>query len=139
MKQKSEAFEKAKKYITRVGTNFGFAPKVLRIDNGTEYINKKTKDWSAEKGIEIQTTAPYSPSQDGIAERFNRTLIELARTMLIAKDLPHFLWAEAVHHAAYTRNRALLERLTEKRPKRRGPDGNPICRIYRNLEATFEF
>ena len=48
--------------------------------------------------------APYSPSQNGIAERFNRTLIELVR--VIAKGLTTFLWDEAVSHATYIRNRS---------------------------------
>ena len=59
-----------------------------------------------DEGIIIETSAPYSPSQNGVAERFNRTLLELARAMLISKNLPTFLWDEAVAHAAYLRNRA---------------------------------
>jgi hypothetical protein len=51
-------------------------------------------------------TAPYSPSQNGVAEHMNRTLVELARAMLIAAKLPEFLWEPAVEHAAYIRNRA---------------------------------
>ena len=51
-------------------------------------------------------TAPYSPSQNGVAERMNRTLVELARAMLTAKKLPEFLWEAAVAHAAYLRNRS---------------------------------
>ena len=57
------------------------------------------KKWVAEKGITIETTAPYSPSQNGIAERLNRTLLKTARAMIIAKGLLKFLWDEAVAHA----------------------------------------
>ena len=46
-------------------------------------------------------TAPYSPSQNGVVERINCTLMELARAMLIAAKLPEFLWEPAVEHAAY--------------------------------------
>ena len=45
------------------------------------------KKWAAEKGITIETTAPYLPSQNGVAERLNRTLLEMARAMIIAKGL----------------------------------------------------
>ena len=59
------------------------------------------KKWAAEKGITIKTTAPYSPSQNSIAEHLNRTLLETARAMIIAKELPKFLWDEAIAHANY--------------------------------------
>ena len=61
------------------------------------------KKWVAEKGITIETTAPSSPSQNGIAERLNQALLETARAMIIAKGLPKFLWDEAVAHANYLR------------------------------------
>lgn len=77
------------------------------MDNGTEYINKDLITWCKGKVIELQTTAPYSPQQNGISERQNRMLTELARAMITDKNLPEFLWAEAVAHATYVRNRAL--------------------------------
>ena len=117
MKHKSEAFEKVKEYLTFIERRFGHLPKILRVDNGSEYINKDLKGWCREKGIELQTTAPYSPSQNGVAERFNRTLLELARAMLIAKKLPNFLWAEAVAYAAYLRNRAPTKALCGRTPE----------------------
>ncbi|GBE86811.1 hypothetical protein SCP_1000530 [Sparassis crispa] len=117
MKHKSEAFEKVKEYLTFIERHFGHLPKILCVDNGSEYINKDLKGWCCEKGIELQTTAPYSPSQNGVAERFNRMLLELARAMLIARKLPNFLWAEAVAYAAYLQNRALMKALHGKTPE----------------------
>jgi len=69
-------------------------------------VNPEIEKWASEKGITIETTAPYLPSQNRIAERFNRTLLELTLAMLIGKQLPVFLWDEAVSHAVYLRNRA---------------------------------
>ena len=117
MKNKSEAPDKIKEYTTYTERKFDVKLKTLRVDNGGEFINKEVKKWCQEKGIELQTTAPYSPSQNGIAERFNRTLIELARAMLIAKNLPSFLWEEAVTHAAYLRNRAPTRALQQITPE----------------------
>jgi hypothetical protein len=51
--------------------------------------------------MEIQQTAPYSPSQNGVAERMNRTLVELAHMMITALKLPEFLWEPTVAHVAY--------------------------------------
>ena len=76
------------------------------FDNGKELVNEKLRKLAAEEGIIIKTSAPYFPSQNGVAERLNRTLLELARAMLISKDLPISLWDEAVAHAAYPWNQA---------------------------------
>ena len=74
------------------------------MDRGTEFVNEPLKSWCDSRGIRLQLTAPYSPSQNGVAERMNRTLVELARAMLAAFKLPQFLWEPAVLHAAYLRN-----------------------------------
>lgn len=52
-------------------------------------------------GIEHQKTAPYTPEQNGRCERDNRTIVEMARSMLYAKNLDEELWAEAVLCAVY--------------------------------------
>jgi hypothetical protein len=72
--------------------------------------------WCKACGIEIHKTAPYSPSQNGVAEHMNRTLIELGRTMLVASELPKFLWEYAVAHAAYLQNRSYIKHLPTSTP-----------------------
>lgn len=59
---------------------------------------------------------PYTPEQNGAAERENRTLVESGRSMLHAKDLPLKLWAEAVNTAAYILNRTGPTSVNEKTP-----------------------
>ena len=54
--------------------------------------------------MEICYTAPYSPSQNGVAEQMNRTLVELSQAMIIANDLPEVLWEYTVLHTAYLCN-----------------------------------
>jgi hypothetical protein len=116
LKDKTNAFDRIQEHGAKIERKFGRWPKWIRFDNGTELVNDKVKTWAASKGIEIEVTAPYSPSQHGVAERFNRTLLELARAMLIAKDLPPFLWDEAVAYANYLRNRAPTRALEGKTP-----------------------
>jgi hypothetical protein len=72
--------------------------------------------WCKEWGIEIYLTAPYSPSQNGIAERMNRTLAKLGHTMLIGNDLPEFLWEYSIMHAAYLCNRTYTKHLLNSTP-----------------------
>ena len=112
LKRKEEAAQYVKNYLTNLKTH-DKNPKAIRVDRGTEFINENLTSWCREQGLDIQTTAPYSPSQNGIAERMNRTLVELARAMMKGQNLPEFLWEYAIAHAAYLRNRshtAILKR-----------------------------
>ena len=116
LKTKDEAARKIQEYVAAIENKFDRKSKKIRFDNGKELVNKEIKKWAGEKGITIETTAPYAHSQNGVAERFNRTLLELARAMLIANELPIFLWPEAVAHAVYIRNRSPTKALADKTP-----------------------
>jgi hypothetical protein len=115
MKNKKEAVQHVKNYLTRLKTQ-GKLPKAVRFDNGKEFLNDELKEWCAQQGINIQTTAPYSPSQNGVAERMNRTIVEIARAMIRANQLPQFLWEHAIAHAVYVRNRAFTKPLGNTTP-----------------------
>lgn len=81
--------------------------KALRFDRGGEYSSTEFKAWCAQRGIVLEPTAPYSPQQDGKAERYNRTLVEKARVMLLAAGLdPRQYWRYAVVYANWLRNRS---------------------------------
>ena len=107
MKTKGEAFDRIKEQVAKIEQKFGKAPRWIRINNGKEFVNKEMKKWAAEKGITIETTAPYLPSQDGIVKCLNQTLLKTARAMIIAKGLLKILWDKAVAHANYLGIRSL--------------------------------
>ncbi|GJY29158.1 retrovirus-related pol polyprotein from transposon TNT 1-94 [Tanacetum coccineum] len=86
----------------------------VRTDNGTEFVNKDLIDYYENIGITHEKTVPRTPQQNGVVERRNRTLVEVARTMLIFSKAPLFLWAEAVATACYTQNRSLIHTLHDK-------------------------
>jgi len=117
IKTKDETSSKIRQYLIFIQHQYGHKPKRVRIDQGREYLNNEFKNWCAEQGIQIEPTAPYSPSQNGVAERYNRTLAELARAMLIARNIPTYLWDHAINHAHYVRNRAYTRALPEKTPQ----------------------
>ena len=68
MKTKGEAFDQIKEQVAKIERKFGKAPRWIRIDNGKEFVNKEMKKWAVEKGITIETTAPYLPSHNRVAE-----------------------------------------------------------------------
>ena len=66
------------------------------MDNAREFILSEFQEYLDSEGIILETTSTYLPSQNGVAERLNRTLIERARAMIINSGLPKFLWEEAI-------------------------------------------
>nr|GEW11517.1 reverse transcriptase domain-containing protein [Tanacetum cinerariifolium] len=75
---------------------------------GTEFLNKTLNTFFKEEGIEHQTSTAQTPEQNSVVERQNRTLVEAARMMLSASQLPLFFWAEAIETACYTQNRSII-------------------------------
>lgn len=80
--------------------------RILRTVNGKEFVNKQFEDYLRRLGIRHQTSADYTPEQNGLAERGNRTIVERARCMLFEADLPKTFWAEAAATAVYLMNRS---------------------------------
>ncbi|KAL0344260.1 UNVERIFIED_CONTAM: Retrovirus-related Pol polyprotein from transposon TNT 1-94 [Sesamum angustifolium] len=82
MREKSEVFKVFKKFKNLVEKQSGRSIKVLRSDRGKEYNNSEFDKFCEEEGIEHQTTVSYNPQQNGVSERKNRTVMEMARSML---------------------------------------------------------
>lgn len=108
LKHKSDVFERFKEFDTMVRNQRGKQIRVLRADRGTEFQNINMKTYLAKSGIVLETSAPYTPQQNGRIERDNRTIMESARSMLAKGNVPLSLWAEAVNTAVYVKNRATL-------------------------------
>ena len=106
MKHKNEVFKKYKEFETATTGGGDLKIATLRSDNGGEYLSGEFKEYLEHKGVHHELTVPYSPEQNGVAERMNRTLLESARTMIAHAGLPDSYWAEAVATAAYVRNRS---------------------------------
>lgn len=85
---------------------FGVKISRFRSDNGGEYTSKAMRSFCASKGIKMELTVPYTPEQNGICERMNRTLVEKARSMLFDSAVGREFWGEAIQTAAYLTNRS---------------------------------
>lgn len=103
---KNEVYSIFKEYQVMVENETGHTIKVLRTDNGREYLSQEFKAYLKSKGIRHQFTIPYTPEQNGVAERFNRTIVEKARCMMHVANCDHKMWAEAVNTAVYLKNRS---------------------------------
>jgi transposase InsO family protein len=111
---KSETQEVLKKFLRRVHNEFDAKVKMIRSDNGTELKNTQVEDFLDEEGIKHEFSAPYTPQENGVAKRKNRTLIEMARTMLDEyKTLDRF-GVEAINTACHPTNRLYLHKLLKK-------------------------
>ena len=116
LKHKSDVLECFMDFHKLIMTQYNACVKVLRTDNGTEYVNKEFDEYLSNFGIVHQTTCPNTSEQNGLAERKNRHLLEITRCIMMAMNVPKFLWSEAVMTAAYLMNRMPSRVLGYKTP-----------------------
>jgi hypothetical protein len=110
---------------------FGLRIKKIRSDNGTEFKNSQIEGFLEEEGIKHEFSSPYTPQQNGVVERKNRTLLDMARTMLDEyKTLDRF-WAEAINTACYAINRLYLHRTLKKTSYELLTDKKPNVSYFR--------
>jgi transposase InsO family protein len=109
MTAKDEAFTHARDLILRLQNEFPKnAMRAICSDNGTEFKNTQFATFCASLGLEHQFSSPYVPQQNGIVECKNRTLVEMARTMLDEHRTPRRFWAEAINTACHVSSRIFL-------------------------------
>jgi len=105
LKNKSDTFGKFKEWHTLIENQMGTKLKVLRTDNGLEFVSEQFNEFCRLKGIKWHRTVPRTPQQNGLVERMNRTLLERVRCMLLGAGLPKSFWGEALTITAYLINR----------------------------------
>jgi transposase InsO family protein len=116
LKNKSEAFENFKIYKEMVENEMDSKIKCLRYDNGGEFTSKEFMDYCNNHGIKRQFFIARTPQQNGVVERKNRTVQEMAQTMLMDSKLTDIFWTQAVHTTVHIQNRVMLRNNTDKTP-----------------------
>ena len=94
----------------------GLSIKTLRTDRGGEFVSTDFNIFCEENGICTELSAPYTPEQNGVAERKNRTVVGMARSMLQAKVLPTCFCVEAVATAVYILNLSPTRAVRDQTP-----------------------
>lgn len=116
LNEKSDARDAFKHFRAAVERDGANKIGTLRTDGGGEYDNGILLKHLANHGIKWEHSSPHSPEQNGLAERFNRTILDKVRAMLKQADLPPRYWAEAVAHAVHLYNRAPHRAITGVTP-----------------------
>jgi transposase InsO family protein len=105
-----------KGFAKRAKNVFDFKIKKIRSDNGSKFKNSRIEDYCDEKGVKHKFSAKYTPQQNGVVERKNQTLIDMARSMLSKYNVSGSFWAEAINTACHASNRLYCHRLLKKTP-----------------------
>jgi IS30 family transposase len=106
---------------------------VFRSDNGKEYFNKALRKYFLEKGIVHQSSCNDTPQQNGIVERKNKHLLEVARALCFTNKVPKYLWGEVILTATYLINRMPTRVLNFKTPLQVFTNCNPKFRLSSTL------
>nr|GEZ57354.1 putative ribonuclease H-like domain-containing protein [Tanacetum cinerariifolium] len=107
LKTKVETSGILRNFITEIENLKDLKVKIIRCNNRGEFRNKEMNDFYSRKGIKKEFSNARTPQQNGVAERRNKTLIEVARTVLADAKLPVTFWTKAVNTACYVQNRVL--------------------------------
>jgi transposase InsO family protein len=113
LRDKSKTQGTLKRFLRRAQNEFELNVKI-RSDNESEFKNLQVEEFLEEEGIKHEFSAPYTPQQNGVVERKNMTLIDMARTMLEEYKTSERFWSEAVNTACHAINRLYLHRLLKK-------------------------
>ena len=102
LKQKDEAFGAFKIFKAEVENQLNIKIKVLRSDRGGEYFSNEFTHFCEENGIIHESSAPHTPQQNGVAERKNRTFLEMINSMIVYSKLNNNLWGGTFNRMSYS-------------------------------------
>ena len=129
LKNKSEAFENFKIYKEMVENEMDSIIKFLRQDNGGEFTSKEFMDYCNNHGIKRQLSVARTPQQNGVVERKNEIVQEMAQTMIMDSKLTDIFWTKDVHTEVHIQNKVILRNNNDKTPYElwKGSIDNNLC------------
>ena len=105
MHDKSEVATMFENFYTMISTQYDSNIQFLRTDNGTEYFNETLNNFLLKKGMLHQSSCVNTPQQNGVPKRKNRHLLEIARSLLFASNVPKRFWGDALLTSCFLINR----------------------------------
>jgi transposase InsO family protein len=109
-------FEHFQSLALRLNNEHPNCLKAIRSDNGTKFRNASFDQFCLEHDVDQQFSGPHVPQQNGVVERKNRTLVEMARMILDEHRTPGHFWANAINTACYISNQNFLRSLLNLTP-----------------------
>jgi len=109
-------YEYLVQYVNEIQNLTGKMIKELRCNNGKEHINRRVFQFVKEKGIIIKSCPAYVYELNGIAERYNRSLVDVRRCLLSEAKVERKFWPKVIKTAAYLKNRTLTNTIERKTP-----------------------
>jgi transposase InsO family protein len=113
---KSETPEIFKTFVRRFQREYNSSIVKIQSDNGFEFKNINIEDWCDKESVKHEFSATYTPQQNRVVKRKNKTLITLTRAMVDDYGTPKIFWVEAINTVCHATNRVYLHRLLEKTP-----------------------
>ncbi|PNX70081.1 copia-type polyprotein, partial [Trifolium pratense] len=135
LKDKSSAFEVFRKFKALVEKESNHQIKCLRTDRGGEFTSSQFNDFCSEHGIKRQLTAAYTPQQNGVSERKNRTLMNMVRSMMSGMSVPKRFWPEAVVWATHVINRSPTLSVKDRTPEEAWSEMKPSVAHFKVFDC----
>ncbi|KAL1189499.1 Retrovirus-related Pol polyprotein from transposon TNT 1-94 [Cardamine amara subsp. amara] len=133
LKHKDEVFRAFIEWSAMVENQTERKIKILRTDNGLEFCNQHFNNYCKERGIIRHQTCAYTPQQNDVAERMNRTIMEKVRSMLSDSGLPKTFWAEATNTAVILINKTPSSVINSEVPDKRWSGNFPVYSYLRRF------
>lgn len=116
IKHKSETASCLKEYVNYVENQFSKKVKQIQCDNGKEYMNREILNFVKYKGIQLTTCPPYVHELNGVAERYNRSAMDIGRCLMREANIHRRYWPEVMNTVAYLKNRTIANTAVNKSP-----------------------
>ncbi|XP_071741905.1 uncharacterized protein [Rutidosis leptorrhynchoides] len=126
LKYKDEVFDNFICFVSLLSNQFNKKVKMIRNDNGTEFVNNQMKDFLNKNGIFLLTTIAYTLQQNGLVERKHRHILNVERSLMFQGGIPLYLWTECILTATYLINRIPTKVLADNDHNNDLPEGNTL-------------
>lgn len=136
IKSKDEAYSQFRKIKSMAEAEGGCKLRAFRSDRGGEFNSTEFKEYCSDQGVKHYTTAPYSPQQNGVVERRNQSVVEMARCLMKSMGVPASFWGEAVKNVVHLLNRAPTRSLKGITPYEAWHGRKPAVQHLRTFGCT---